>query len=64
MLFRSPILGRVLPGEGLVDQRGPVLPPNEDGDPRWKGRLRHANDSVNEGDEAYRGGVLKTVHNV
>ena len=59
-----PVRDRVLPGEGLVDQQGPVLPPNEDGDPRWKGGLQHANDGIDQGDEAYRGGVLQAVRNV
>ena len=56
--------GRVLPGTGLVDQRDPVLPIDENGDPGWKGRIRHADDGVDEGNEAYRGGVRKAVHDV
>ena len=59
-----PVHGRVLPGKGLVDQRDPILLADEDGDPQWKGGLRHANDGIDEGDEAYRGGVRKAVRNV
>ena len=37
---------------------------DEDGDPGWKGGIRHANDGVDEGNEAYCGGVRKAVRNV
>ena len=49
---------------GLVDQRDPILPIDENGDPGWQGGFRHANDSVNQVNEAYRGSVRKTVRNV
>ena len=62
--FHRQVHGGVLSGKGLVDQQGPVLLPDEDGDFRWKGRIRHANDGVNKGNEAYRGGVRKAVCNV
>ena len=48
----------------LVDQRNPVLPIDEDGGPGWQGRIRHANDGVDQGNEAYRSSVRKTVRNV
>ena len=50
--------------KGLVYQQGPVLPIDEDGYPGLKGGIRHANDGVNKGDEAYRSGVRKAVRNV
>ena len=64
MLFPSTGSWRGSSGKGLVDQRDPVLPVDEDGDPGWKGGIRHADDGVDEGDEAYRGSVRKAVCNV